>query len=242
VSLAAVSSGRGRTAPLEDVTFELAPGEIVGLTGLSGSGADRVLAVLSGDAKRSGGAILLDGERYEPRAPRDAFARGVAFLPNDRRLSVLPNLRLIENATLSSLPRHSPLGVLRRARELSAYDRNRERLRIKASGPQAFASELSGGNQQKLALLRCLLSEPRLLLLDDATRGVDVGARADIHALLREISETGVAVLVHATDVEELASLCDRVLVFRRGRMVSEASGDGLTRERILAEQSGGDA
>jgi ABC-type sugar transport system ATPase subunit len=242
VSLAAVSSGRARTAPLEDVTFELAAGEIVGLTGLSGSGADRVLAVLSGAARRSGGSIALDGERYEPREPRDAYARGVVFLPNDRRLSVLPNLRLFENATLSSLPRHSPLGLLRRARELSAYERGRAQLRIKASGPRAFASELSGGNQQKLALLRCLVNEPRLFLLDDPTRGVDVGARADIHALLRSVSKSGVAVLVHATDLEELASLCDRVLVFRRGRIVSEASGDELTRERILAEQSGGEA
>lgn len=242
VSVPAQEATRAGLRGLEDVSLELHPGEILGLTGLTGSGAERVLALLSGDARRASGSVTLDGERYEPEEPRAAFARGVAFLASDRRRSVLANLRVFENATLSSLARHSPFGVLRRGRELSLFERERQRLRIKTRGPHAFAGELSGGNQQKLAALRCLLTEPRLLLLDDPTRGVDLGARAELHELLRELAQSGVAVLVHATDLEELCSLCHRVLVFRRGRVAAELRGEALTREQLLSAQSGGDA
>jgi D-xylose transport system ATP-binding protein len=130
--------------------------------------------------------------------------------------------------------------VLRRARELAAFAREQERVRVKARGPFALASELSGGNQQKLAILRCLMTEPRVLLLDDPTRGVDLGARADLHELIRELADRGLAVLVHGTDLDELCSLCHRVLVFRRGRVAAELEGDALTRERLLTAQSRG--
>jgi ABC-type sugar transport system ATPase subunit len=234
------SGSSGRARALEDVSLALHAGEILGLTGLAGSGAERVLALLSGDARASSGSVTLDGSSYTPAEPRAAFARGVAHLPNDRKKSVLANLRLFENVTLSSLHRYSPLGVLRRPRELAAFAREQERVRVKARGPFALASELSGGNQQKLAVLRCLMTEPRVLLLDDPTRGVDLGARADLHELIRELASRGLAVLVHGTDLDELCSLCQRVLVFRRGRVATELEGDALTRERLLTAQSRG--
>jgi ribose transport system ATP-binding protein len=240
VSAAPSSGSSVRARALEDVSLAVHAGEILGLTGLAGSGAERVLSLLSGDARASSGSVTLDGSAYAPAEPRAAFARGVAYLPNDRKKSVLANLRLFENVTLSSLRRYSPLGVLRRARELAAFAREQERVRVKARGPFALASELSGGNQQKLAILRCLMTEPRVLLLDDPTRGVDLGARADLHELIRELADRGLAVLVHGTDLDELCSLCHRVLVFRRGRVAAELEGDALTRERLLTAQSRG--
>ena len=242
VSLGPPRAGRVRSRSLSGVSFELHAGEILGLTGLAGSGAERVLALLSGDEQPSRGRVTLDGEAYAPDEPRAAFTRGVAFLLNDRKQSVLANLRVFENVTLSSLPRHSPFGVLRRARELAALARERARVRVKARAPHAFAGELSGGNQQKLAVLRCLLTKPRLLLLDDPTRGVDLGARAELHALFEELARDGLAVLVHGTDLDELCTLCHRVLVFRRGHVAAELAGAALTREQLLAAQSGGDA
>ncbi len=236
---APTTEARARAGGLVEVSLELHAGEILGLTGLPGSGAERVLSLLSGDLRASSGSVTLDGERYAPEEPRAAFARGVASLPNDRKKSVLPNLRVFENVTLSSLRRHSPFGVLRRSRELAAFAREQTRVRVKARGPSAFASELSGGNQQKLAVLRCLMTEPRVLLLDDPTRGVDLGARTDLHALFRELARGGLAVLVHGTDLDELSVLCDRVLVFRRGSVTAELRGETLTRERLLTAQSG---
>lgn len=241
VSTAALSSGPARGRALEDVSLALHAGEILGLTGLAGSGAERVLSLLSGDARAASGTVTLDGAAYAPQEPRAAFARGVASLSNDRRKSVLSNLRVFENVTLSSLRRHSPFGVLRRSRELAAFAREQQRVRVKTRGPFAFAAELSGGNQQKLAVLRCLMTEPRVLLLDDPTRGVDVGARADLHALFRELAQRGLSLLVHGTDLDELSTLCHRVLVFRRGRVAAELAGSALTRERLLGAQSGGE-
>jgi ABC-type sugar transport system ATPase subunit len=143
-------------------------------------------------------------------------------------------LSIVANSTLSSLSRYSPRGLVDREREHSDTAREGARLRLKAPSLDATAATLSGGNQQKLALLRCLLAKPRVLLLDDPTRGVDLGAKAEVHELLRELARDGMGIVFHGTELDELIAVSDRVMVFYRGRVVATLAGSDLSRERVL--------
>ena len=183
--------------------------------------------------------MTLDGEPYRPKGPRAALERGVALLASSRADSVLAALDVSENATLSSLAAYSPGGFLRRAEEERAVAPEAERLRLKAPSLSALAGTLSGGNQQKVALIRCLLARPRLLLLDDPTRGIDVGARADVHELLRVLALNGTTVLFRSSDLAELCALADRVLVVGDGRLVAALEGSELEEARVLALMMG---
>lgn len=222
-----------------DVTFELGAGEILGVAGLQGSGASALLHALFGCSGELAGEAMLAGSAYLPTSPRAALEQGVALVPGDRGVSVLPALSVVENATLSSIARYSPRGVLDGAREWADVERESKGLGLRAPSLDAPAAALSGGNQQKLALLRCLLTKPRVLLLDDPTRGVDLGAKAEIHALLQKLATFGLAVLFHGTDLDELVAVSQRVLVFYRGRIVSTLSGSEISRERLLASMMG---
>jgi ABC-type sugar transport system ATPase subunit len=223
----------------QDVDFELGAGEIVGVAGLQGSGAGALLHALFGDAGALEGTVLVSGKPYVPSSARAAFERGIALVPGDRAASVLPQASVVENATLSSLARYSPRGFVERKRERSDVALEGARLSLKSPSLDAPAGALSGGNQQKLALLRCLLTKPRVLLLDDPTRGVDVGAKAEIHALLHELAQDGIGILLHGTELDELVSVAHRVLVFYRGRLVASFRQKELTRERLLASMMG---
>jgi len=240
VRLRVLGLTRRRRPALDAVSLEVARGEVVGLAGVEGSGASTLLHALFGDAGDTEGTVELDGVRYGPRDPARALARGVAFLASDRRASVLAEQSVLENATLSSLRRFSPAALVRRPLEKKAVSRASTRVRLKASSLDAPAGALSGGNQQKVALLRCLLTEPRLLLLDDPTRGVDLGARADVHALLRELAATGTSILFRSTDLAELVELADRVVVLFDGRVVATLERAELSESRLLALMMGG--
>ena len=247
-----VRSGEGRAVALDvrnlstpgfgachSVSFDVCVGEIVGIAGLGGSGATAVLAALAGEQRASAGSVELFGTPYAPKEPRDAWQRGVAFLPADRAHSVFPELRLHWNATLSSLDRFSRHEWVDRDAELSAARAAGERARLIASDGSLPARALSGGNQQKLALSRCLLAEPRLLLLDDPSRGVDAAAKSDIVRLLRELAASGVCVLLSSSELDELVTACDRVLVFFNGRIVKTLGAGELRRENVLRFMSG---
>jgi ABC-type sugar transport system ATPase subunit len=220
--------------PIHDVAFELAPGEILGVAGLQGSGASALLHALFGNPRALSGDALLAGRPYEPSSPRQALERGVALVPGDRERSVLAMLSIVANSTLSSLPRYSARGFVDRKRERSDTEREGARLRLKAPSLAATAATLSGGNQQKLALLRCLLAKPGVLLLDDPTRGVDLGAKAEIHELLRVLARDGMSIVFHGTELDELVAVSNRVMVFYRGRVVATLAGSELSRERVL--------
>ncbi|HEX6276263.1 MAG TPA: sugar ABC transporter ATP-binding protein [Polyangiaceae bacterium] len=228
---------RGLTHPagrFRKVSFELGTGEILGVAGLEGAGAGALVHALAGADGALRGDARLEGKTYLPGTPRDALAAGVALVPGDREASVFSAMSVAENATLTSLARYSPRFVIDRARERADTEREGARLRLRAPSLDAPAAALSGGNQQKLALVRCLLAEPRLLLLDDPTRGVDVGAKAEIHELLRELARGGTSMLFRSTELDELLALSSRVLVFHEGRLAATLSGTELTRERIL--------
>jgi ribose transport system ATP-binding protein len=217
--LATVRAGEGcveeETAFSLDGVHAVRRGEIVGLFGLQGSGT----------------SDLLRG-RFDPRR---SIAQGVVLLPGDRHASVFFDLSVLQNATLSSLARYCRGGWVIGAAERRAVEAQVARLRLATPSLDAPASQLSGGNQQKVALARCLLCEPRVLLLDEPTRGIDVGAKADVHALLRDLARRGVAIVLSSTELEELAELCDRVLVLAQGRVVADVSRADFSRERILA-------
>lgn len=228
-----------RAPPLTEAAFEVRPGEIVGVAGLSGSGAEALMSALFGATPPEHAQLYLDGAVYQPDSPAAALARGVAFAPGDRGVGVFQELDLVANATLSSLERYCRFGVVDRSREHGDVARESARFALKAPRFDAAASSLSGGNQQKLVLIRCLLTKPRLLLLDDPTRGVDIGAKHDVYAALAELADSGVAVLFRSTELDELTTVCDRILAVSRGRICLELARHEFERARLLSALMG---
>jgi ABC-type sugar transport system ATPase subunit len=210
--------------------------------GLRGSGASQLLHGLFGSYGRPlAGKVELDGAPIPIERPSASLRRGLALLANDRKSAgLIPELSVIENATLASLKRFSPWGFLRKAAEREAARSITGLLKLRAPSLDAAASSLSGGNQQKVYLGRILLTEPRVLLLDEPTRGVDVGAKGDIYELIRKMARKGVGVLIATSEIEELLALCGRILVMHRCRIVLDARGPQATRERVLHAAMGG--
>ncbi|MFI1355830.1 sugar ABC transporter ATP-binding protein [Streptomyces sp. NPDC020898] len=214
---------------LADVTFTVRAGEVVGVAGLQGAGHLSALEVVCGRTEISAGRVDIGG-RGLPRSLRDAVRAGVAFVPSDRKRYGLMTERTVwENATAVSWLALGRGGVMpsrtelvRRTTELT------ERLRLRG-GPHDIVGRLSGGNQQKVVFAKWLATDPKIVVLDDPTRGVDVGVRAEMHRIVGELAAGGAAVLVASTDLAELTEVCDRVLVFVRGRVTGEVHGEQLT-------------
>jgi ribose transport system ATP-binding protein len=212
-----------------DVTLTVAPGEIVGLAGIAGNGQSDVLRALAGLAGARGEAALA-GRPLRLGRP----SPGVAYLSADRHgEGLLMSLSVRENAALASLDGFARFGVVRRREEIAAVEREREALAIRTPSLETAVAALSGGNQQKVVLARALLAKPSLVLADEPTQGVDAGARMEIYRILRDASREGVPMLVVSSDGLELQGLCDRVVIFSRGQVVGELSGDDVTEERI---------
>lgn len=241
-----VPSGAGADRwVVDDVSLTLQQREIVGVAGLEGSGDRDLLYALFGARREVQGRVRLGGEATLPADPAEAVRRGVVLLAGDRGLSVLEGLGVTDNCGLSSLQRYRPgpplswLGWVDTRRQHEAADEVTSSLRLQAPGLDAPAWQLSGGNQQKVAMARCLLAQPQVLLLDDPTRGVDVAARRDVHERVGELARSGVGVLVASSEMDELVQLCQRVLVLVAGRVVAELSGAELSRRRLLEAAMG---
>ncbi|MEU8752978.1 sugar ABC transporter ATP-binding protein [Streptomyces chartreusis] len=219
---------------LADVTFTVRAGEVVGVAGLQGAGHLAALEVVCGRTAISAGRVDVGG-RGLPRSLRDAIRAGVAFVPSDRkRYGLMTDRAVWENATAVSWLGLGRGGVMPSRAELVRRTAGlTERLRLRG-GPYDVVARLSGGNQQKVVLAKWLATEPRIVVLDDPTRGVDVGVRGEMHRIIGELAAGGAAVLIASTDLAELTEVCDRVLVFVRGRVTGEVSGSRLT-ERSLA-------
>ncbi|MFI6294532.1 sugar ABC transporter ATP-binding protein [Nonomuraea sp. NPDC050790] len=229
---------------LDGVDLEARPGEIVGLAGIAGAGQTAVLEVVCGLLTPSAGTLAYPGGGPRPRDLRQAIRAGVAVVPSDRRrLGLMLDKPLWENIAQVRTVALGLTGSWVRAKGL----RERavaatERLRIRASGPDQLAGRLSGGNQQKVVFAKWLEAAPGVVLLDDPTRGVDVAAKAEMHAIVRELAAEGRIVLLTSTDPAELAQVCDRVLVFRKGRVAAELAGQRLTDHEILHLAHGADS
>jgi len=241
VLLAARDLSGGRVAKL---SFEARAHEIVGFAGLPGSGAEEALDLMFGRHAISGGRLTLAGRDVVFRSPRDAKRAGLALVPKDRHAeSLLPGASVRENISLPNLSRFLTDPVTRfihRGRERAEARRVAKRLAIKAASIESPVASLSGGNQQKAILGRWLASGAKVFLLNSPTAAVDIGAKAEIYALIRQIAETGAAVVFTSTEVEEFPRVCHRVLVFRDGQVVGELSGNDATEANILHLASGG--
>jgi ABC-type sugar transport system ATPase subunit len=207
----------------------------VGIVGLQGSGADVVPGAIFG-ARPATGVIRVAGVPLVP-SPARCIERGMILVAGDRRASLVGSLGVLENATLSSLRRLSRFGWI--GDEVAAAQPALSRLRVVCASLEAPVDELSGGNQQKVAFARCLVAEPRVLLLDEPTRGIDVGARGEVHRLVRELTQKGVALLLSSSDLEETFALCDRVVVLSRGRVVERFERAAFDRRAVLAAALG---
>ncbi|MBA2316137.1 MAG: sugar ABC transporter ATP-binding protein [Chloroflexi bacterium] len=221
---------------LDHVSVEIRAGEVIGLAGLLGSGRTETVKAIYGVLPLDSGAVEVGGGRVRAGSPRSAIAAGVALIPEDRKAEgIIPTLSVRDNIVLAALPRLSQAGFTSDRRQDAVVERLMSRLRIKASSPDQRVGELSGGNQQKVLLARMLCLDPRVLLLDDPTRGIDVGAKAEIQALISELADQGMGVLLISSELEEVVEGSDRVVVLRDGAVVGELRGDEATEDGVMA-------
>jgi len=218
-----------------DVSFDLRAGEIVGVAGLVGAGRTSMALAVAG-ALPADGTLILAGSPVRFRAPEDAIARGVAYVTEDRKArGIIPLLGAGANMTLTALSAFAPHGLLLRRREAAAVQAAARRFDVRAAGLDQPAGTLSGGNQQKLLLARATMKRPAVLLLDEPTRGVDVGARAEIYALMNALTREGLAILMISSDLPEILGMSDRIVVMREGRTRGELPRAEATPERVMA-------
>jgi len=220
---------------LRDACVEVRAGQIVGLAGLLGSGRTEVARAVFGADPPDAGEIRLMGKDVTPREPSEAIALGVGYCSEDRKADgIIPDMSVRENITLGILPRLTQMGVVDEARQRVIVDKFMARLAIKASSAEQKIRELSGGNQQKALLARWLCTDPKLLILDEPTRGIDVGAKAEIHKLITELAVQGVAVFMISSELPEVLGMSDRILVMHEGRMTGIVDRKDATQVRIM--------
>ena len=225
-----------RASRIADVSLQLAPGEILGLAGLVGAGRTELARVLLGLTPADAGSIAVDGRVRAVRTPAQAVALGLAYVPEDRRQhGVIGALSVAANTSLASLGRLARHGLLDRARERAEAQRYVQDFAIRTPSIDAAVGTLSGGNPQKVALARWLATAPRILILDEPTQGVDIGAKAEIHRLIRTLAGEGLAILLISSELTELLGLAHRIGVMRGGRLVGIVDRADATEERLMS-------
>jgi ribose transport system ATP-binding protein len=240
---ALAARGLRRDPELRSVSLDVRPGEIVGLAGLLGSGRTETARALFGADARDAGEIVIDGQTAAISSPRDAVRNKLGLVPEDRKTDgIVPYLSVAENLTLALLPRLRRHGIVDRSRQQAIVKRFVEALGIKCSSADQPIRELSGGNQQKVILARWLCTDPRLLILDEPTRGIDVGAKADIQLLIRKLADEGLGVLFISSELEEVVAGCDRVITLRDGASVSELRGEEISEAALMTAMATGAA
>jgi monosaccharide-transporting ATPase len=226
---------------VRDARIVVHEGEIVGLAGLLGSGRTEIARAVFGADRAEQGRISIRGKETTMASPADAIARGLGFCCEDRKAEgVIPEMSVRENLTLALLPRLVRLGIVDERRQQEIVDRFIARLGIKTSGADQKIRELSGGNQQKVLLARWLCTDPKLLILDEPTRGIDVGAKAEIQALIKELADQGLGVLMISSELEEIVEGADRVFVLRDGETVADLPKHEVSEQRIIAAMAHG--
>ena len=221
---------------LDRISLHVGAGEIVGLGGLDGQGQKSLLLALFGVLRGVTGRITVEGRERRPASPAAAKSAGIALVPEDRKTEglMLP-MSIADNLAIASLDTISTGPFVDRAKERAAIAHGVARLQIKIGAPGDAVSTLSGGNQQKVVLAKWLMTEPRIILLNDPTRGIDVGTKQELYRLMRELADQGAAILFYSTDYDELIGCCDRVAIMYDGRIVRELEGAELTETNIIA-------
>ena len=236
-------SGVARGTRLHGASLSTRRGEVVGLAGLLGSGRSELARVIFGADRLESGEVRLAGQPTAFGSPADAIRAGLGFCSEDRKAEgIVPELSVRENLTLALLPRLARAGVVDSARQSLIVEKFIARLGIKVSSPDQPIRELSGGNQQKVLLARWLATSPQLLILDEPTRGIDVGAKAEVQSLIGELAQEGLSVLMISSELEELIEGCHRVTVLREGRTAAQLEGADISEERLLHAMAQGSA
>jgi ABC-type sugar transport system ATPase subunit len=219
------------------VSFSVRAGEIVGIAGLVGSGRSEMAQIIFGTLPAEKGEIRIGGKHVHIRRPEDAVRHGIAYVPEDRGLQgLIRAMTLRENTSMAVLPQVSRWNFIQRPKETVMARDAIKQLAIRATGPEQVVNKLSGGNQQKVVVSKWLASKPRILIMDEPTRGVDVGAKSEIHRLMSQLAaENGLAILMISSELPEILGMSDRVLVMREGRIVAEFDRAEATQERIAA-------
>ncbi len=230
-------SGLSRPGVIENVSFDLRRGEVLGIAGLMGAGRTELARLLFGLDPCSGGSVKLCGEEISALSIRQRISRGLAFLTENRREEgLMMNAAIADNMALSALPEFASASMIERQRLEEAINQMAASVQLKAAvGYDQPVRNLSGGNQQKVVLAKWLLRKPAALILDEPTRGVDVGARWEIYRIINQMAEAGAGVLLISSEIEELIGVCDRILIMRRGKLASQFSRDQFDREQILS-------
>jgi ABC-type sugar transport system ATPase subunit len=227
--------GLSRPPDFADISFDVRAGEIVGLAGLIGSGRSEVARAIFGADRFREGTVQLDGRPLRGHSPRDAIRAGLAMLPESRKdQGLLMRRPIVENVTLPHLEALSHLGVVNSRKELRETREVVQRLDVRAADTRTQMTKLSGGNQQKTMFAKWLVRPPKVLVIDEPTRGVDVGAKHAIYRIIDSLAANGMAVLVNSSEIEEVLGLSDRVLVMRNGRLAAEFTHAEANEDAVL--------
>jgi rhamnose transport system ATP-binding protein len=229
-----------RVGAFRDITFSVRSGEIVGLAGLVGAGRTEVARVLFGIDRPDAGEVLLEGKRVVFGSPSAALGAGIAYVPEDRHLDgLVGGFTISENVTLPIIPRLFPRLFIRRGRERALASDYAGRLRIRATGMDDLIEALSGGNQQKVVLAKWLATKPRVLILDEPTRGVDIGAKVEVHRIISDLAASGLGIILISSELPEVLAMSDRIIVLHEGRMSAEIPRAEATEERVMFAATG---
>ena len=228
---------------VQNVSFNVRQGEIAGFAGLLGAGRTETARLVFGVDRPRAGAMTFDGKVFEPHRPADAIAAGMGFCTEDRKSEgIVPEMSVAENMMLALMPKLSRSGIIDEKAQRIIVERFIKQLSIKCSGPDQKVRELSGGNQQKVLLARWLAMNPRLLILDEPTRGIDVGAKGEIQSLIKSLADEGLAVLMISSELEEVIEGADRVFVLREGFSVATFDRKGASEDALMSAMAHGNA
>lgn len=220
---------------LKVVDFELYKGEVLGIAGLLGAGRTELFKALFGAEPMTQGEIVLNGKKLKIQSTFDAVREGIMLLPEDRKVEgLILQMDLENNITIPSLKTISNKGLINKKKKRTMAKDYLKQLLVKCTGPNQIVNNLSGGNQQKVVFAKWLAAHPKVLLLDDPTRGVDVGAKQEIYGLIRELANNGIGVVFVSSELPELIGVCDRILVMRGGEIVGEVHGDEANENNLM--------
>lgn len=236
------AKGYSREGEFQGIDLALKKGEILGIAGLMGAGRSELVETLFGYRKKTDGELIMEGKPVSFQSPQEAMLQGIGFVSEDRKSKgLIVDFSIKDNLNVTNLPRLSKYGWMQTDEETSLYDDMKEKLGIRSFGKHQPVKSLSGGNQQKVVIAKWLATAPKILILDEPTRGVDIGAKKEIYQIISELSEAGVSIIMVSSELPEIIGMSDRVMVMCEGRLTGILNRDELSEERIMHFATGGD-
>lgn len=232
--------GYSHATEFDDINFSVREGEILGFYGLVGAGRSECMHSLFGVTRPSAGKLFVNGELLTPKSPADAIAHGLVYVPEDRgQQGAITGLSIVDNIALPSMKATSNKGFVRMAQEYALARDYTKRLELKAAALDQLVGELSGGNQQKVVIAKWLATKPAIIILDEPTKGIDIGSKAAVHLFMSELASQGLAIIMVSSEIPEIIGMSDRVIVMREGRQVAEVDSESVTPELLVSAAAG---